>query len=208
MVGNTKVDLQENGNREMKSESRSKEVIPWRHVAECKICAHPQRDEIEQDFINWRSPASIAKQYGLRNRSSVYRHAHAKGLFAKRQRNVRAALEKIIERVRQVEVTAPAIVAAVQAYSKINAAGQWVDRSEHIDLNALFARMTQQELEAYAQNGTLPGCFTGVWLNRRPRDSAEKFSPSISIPRTSRISATGTPSRIRSTKCSSLTIWR
>ena len=133
-----------------------------RHAAECKICAHPQRDEIEQDFVSWRSPASIAKQYGLRNRSSVYRHAHALGLFAKRQRNVRAALEKILERAGEVEVTASAVVAAAQAYSKINASGQWVDRNEHIDVNALFERMTQQELEAYAQSGILPAWFTGA----------------------------------------------
>jgi hypothetical protein len=25
-----------------------------RHAAECKICAHPQKDEIERDFVNWR----------------------------------------------------------------------------------------------------------------------------------------------------------
>jgi len=79
-------------------------VNSGRHAAECKICAHPQRDEIERDFVNWRSPASITKQYGLRNRSTVYRHAHAVGLFPKRQRNVRAALENIIERAAEVEV--------------------------------------------------------------------------------------------------------
>jgi len=137
-------------------------INPGRHAAECKICAHPQREEIEGDFINWRSPTSIAKQYKLRNRASVYRHAHAFGLFPKRQRNVRAALEKIIERVGEVEVTAPAVVAAIQAYSKINASGQWVDRSEHVDLNALFEKMTAQELEVYAQNGALPAWFTGT----------------------------------------------
>jgi len=137
-------------------------ISPGRHAAECRICAHPQREEIEREFVNWRSPASIAKQYKLANRASVYRHAHAFGLFLKRQRNVRAALEKIIERVGEVDVTAPAVVAAVQACSKINAAGQWIDRSEHVDLNALFERMTAQELEAYAQNGTLPAWFTGT----------------------------------------------
>ena len=133
-----------------------------RHAAECKICAHSRKNDIELDFVNWKSPGAIAKQYGLRNRASVYRHAHAFDLFQKRQRNVRAALEKILERAGEVEVTASAVVAAAQAYSKINASGQWVDRSEHIDLNALFEKMTQQELEAYAQNGTLPGWFTGA----------------------------------------------
>jgi hypothetical protein len=146
----------------MPRNERSGSVNLGRHAAECKICAHGQRDEIEQDFIAWRSPASITKQYGLRNRSTVYRHAHAVGLFPKRQRNVRAALEKIIERAGEVDVTAPAVVAAVQAYAKINAAGQWVDRSEHVDLNALFEKMTAQELEAYAQNGTLPAWFTAT----------------------------------------------
>src|SRR6266478_3635163 len=133
-----------------------------RHAAVCKICTHTQREEIERAFINWESPAAITKQYGLRNRASVYRHAHALGLFPKRQRNVRAALEKIIERAGEVDVTAPAVVAAVQAYSKINVAGQWIDRSEHVDLNAIFEKMTAQELEAYAQNGTLPAWFTGT----------------------------------------------
>jgi len=130
-----------------------------RHTAECKICAHGQRQEIERDFINWLSPASIAKQYGLRNRSTVYRHAHAVGLFPKRERNVRAALEKIIERAGEVDVTASAVVAAVQAYSKINTAGQWVDRSETVNLNELFQRMTTEEMESYAKDGTLPSWF-------------------------------------------------
>ena len=54
------------------------------------------------------------------------------------------------------------MVAAVQAYSKINAAGQWVDRSEHVDMNALFEKMTAQELEGYAQDGSLPAWFRGT----------------------------------------------
>jgi hypothetical protein len=133
-----------------------------RHAAECKICGHAQREEIDRDFINWRSPAAIAKQYGIKNRASVYRHAHALGLFPKRQRNVRAALEKIIERAGEVEVNAGAVVSAVGAYARINAAGQWIERSEHMDLNQLFDRMSAAELDEYAREGTLPGWFTSV----------------------------------------------
>jgi hypothetical protein len=51
-------------------------------------------------------------------------------------------------------------VAAVQAYAKINAAGQWVDRSEHVNLNELFERMTVEELETYARDGALPAWFS------------------------------------------------
>jgi hypothetical protein len=101
----------------------------------------------------------------------VYRHAHAFGLFAKRQHNVRAALERIIEHAGDVEVTAASVVAAVQAYSKINAMGQWVDRSETVNLNELFDRMTREELEVYAQDGTLPGWFTDAQAGKEPDES-------------------------------------
>src|SRR5215813_2182867 len=135
---------------------------PKRHAAECKICAHTRCEEIEREFINWRSPAAIAKAFGLKNRASVYRHAHALDLFTKRQRNVRAALEKIIERASEVEVNAAAVVSAVSAYARINAAGQWVERSERIDLNQLFDRMSAVELDEYARSGKLPEWFTSI----------------------------------------------
>lgn len=83
----------------------------------------------------------------MADRASVCRHAHALGLFVKRQRNVRAALERIIEKASEVDVTASAVVSAIQAYSKINAAGQWIDQSEQVNLNDLFDRMSTRELE-------------------------------------------------------------
>lgn len=130
-----------------------------RHQRNCTVCAHVQRAEIESDFIAWRSPAVIAEEYGLADRTSVYRHAHALGLFAKRQRNIRAALDRIIEKAGEVDVTASAVVAAIQAYAKINVAGQWVDRTEQVSLNELFDKMSTEELETYAQDGTLPPWF-------------------------------------------------
>lgn len=133
-----------------------------RHKQNCSVCAHAQRVEIEAEFIAWRSPSTLAQQYGLPDRSSIYRHAHALDLFAKRQRNVRAALERIIEKAGEVEVTASAVVAAVQAYSKINSAGQWIDRSEQVNLNELFDRMSNDELQIYARDGKLPGWFTQI----------------------------------------------
>jgi hypothetical protein len=139
---------------------REQKPNPGRHKRNCSVCRHPKTEEIEADFISWRSPAAIAKEYRLADRTSIYRHAHAFGLFHKRQRNVRAALEKIIEKAGEVDVTAPAVVAAVQAYSKINAAGEWIDRNEHVNLNELFDRMSSQELESYARDGTLPRWFT------------------------------------------------
>jgi hypothetical protein len=54
------------------------------------------------------------------------------------------------------------VVSAVAAYAKINANGQWIERSEHISLNELFDRMTPQEMEIYAKEGTVP-----TWFDRK-----------------------------------------
>ena len=145
-----------------------------RHKRYCKICSHENREEIEQDFITWKSPIAIAKEYGLADRMNVYRHATALGLFEKRRRNIRAALERIIERAGDVEVTASAVVAAIQASAKINAQGQWIDRSEHINLNELFNRMTRDELEIYAKDAKLPDWFTQAVGVTQPHGQEEK----------------------------------
>jgi hypothetical protein len=138
----------------------AKSVNRARHKAQCTICAHADCAEIETGFVNWASPANLAEQYGLADRTTVYRHAHALGLFEKRKRNVRAALERIIEKSGEVEVTASAVVAAIQAYSKINAQGQWIERSEYVNLNELFERMSKDELERCARDSKLPDWFT------------------------------------------------
>lgn len=137
-----------------------KAVVRERHEQHCGICKHEERESIERDFIGWRSPITITEEYALSNRATVYRHAHALGLFAKRQRNIRAALERIIERSESVEINASAVVAAIVAYSKINSEGRFIERTERVDLNQLFEKMSKDELEAYAKDGALPPWFT------------------------------------------------
>lgn len=130
-----------------------------RHAVNCRICAHPRRQEIEEDFVAWRSPKQIAKDYGLADRSSVYRHAHALNLFPRRRRNVRAPLESLIERADDVKVNASAVIAAIQALSKINARGEWIEPDERLWLHDLFDRMKPEEYEAYAEDRILPKWF-------------------------------------------------
>jgi hypothetical protein len=149
-----------------------KPISTGRHSRNCTVCAHKCREDIEREFINWTGAKTIAKEFGLKDRTSVFRHAHAFGLFAKRQRNIRAALEKIIEHSGDVEVTSSAVVAAVQAYAKINSQGQWVDRNEHVNVNELFERMSEEEMEMYATEGTLPNWFK-VAVSATPHDSEE-----------------------------------
>ena len=150
---------------------KTKSVSLGRHKRNCSICHHPQREEIEEEFVAWSSPESLARQYALSDRASVYRHAHALGLFVQRRRNVRAALERIIEKAADVDVTSAAVVSAIQALSKINAAGQWIDPSERLTLHSLYQRMTREELEIYARDGKLPGWFTDVIAGTQAMDS-------------------------------------
>ena len=155
--------------------SCAKTVSLRRHRQSCTICAHPDREEIERDFIEWKSPVKIAIEYELADRGTIYRHARAFGLFANRDRNIRAALAKIIEKAGEVEVNGTTVVAAVQAYAKVNTQGQWVERSEHLNLNDLFERMSQEELEKYARDGQLPNWFTQV-VPATENDSQETVS--------------------------------
>ena len=143
----------------MRKKHEDKRPSRGRHETQCGVCKHTRRAEIETEWINWAPTSRLARRYGV-SRDALYRHAHALGLFAKRQRNVRAALERIIEGAGEVEVNAAAVVSAVRAYASINSLGQWVERSEQINLNQLFDRMTREELEAYASDGTLPAWFT------------------------------------------------
>ena len=142
-----------------KKDSHSSLPNLGRHQAGCKVCSHPRCDEIEKYFISWVSPEKITKQFKLGHRASVYRHAHALDLFSKRSRNLRAALEHIIEKAVEVPVNASAVVQAIIAYGKINSQGQLVDRQEVIDVNKLFDQMNPEELHAYARTGELPTWF-------------------------------------------------
>jgi hypothetical protein len=140
---------------------KAKGVNKGRHESSCRVCKHPRRGEIERQWLDWGNTTRIAKEFRL-SRDSIYRHAHALGLFAKRQRNVRKALEHLIEQAEMVKVNAQAVVSAVSAYVRINSAGQWVERTESVNLNQLFERMTRQELETYAREGVLPDWFTSA----------------------------------------------
>lgn len=142
-----------------KSVEPEKPVNPGRHEAQCSICTHPQKDEIEAQFIEWANTTQVAKDYSI-SRDSIYRHAKAKGLHAERRKNVRAALERIIEKAGDVEVNAAAVVSAVTTYARINAQGQLVERTESVNLNNLFDKMSAAELDSYAREGKLPIWFT------------------------------------------------
>ena len=121
--------------------------------------------------MNWGKPSRLATKYSV-SRDSIYRHAHALGLIDKRRRNVRAALERIIEKAEDVAVNAAAVVSAISALARINAKGEWVERTETVSVNGLFERMTADELDTYARDGKLPDWFEAS-TGATKRDSQE-----------------------------------
>ena len=98
------------------------------HTRRCNVCRHPHRKEIEQEFLRWRSPDRIAQDYKIPDHSSIYRHVHATGIFARRRKAVRAALEPIIECAEFVRVTASSLIKAIYAHTHINENGEWINR--------------------------------------------------------------------------------
>jgi hypothetical protein len=99
-----------------------------RHERKCAVCRHPERDAIEEAFLHWQSPTEIATEHDLTDFSAIYRHAHATGLFARRDNNLRFALGNFIERVNEIQVVTPdAIVRAIRAYTRITKTGEWVE---------------------------------------------------------------------------------
>jgi hypothetical protein len=103
-----------------------------RHCRRCSICKHPDRELIEEDFLHWVSPAEIAGQYHLPNRLSVYRHAHAFGLFARRQLNIRSVAEHMLEEGSSVSVTAGSVLKALRAFTQITDDGRWIEPPKRV----------------------------------------------------------------------------
>jgi len=101
---------------------------PVRHARRCAICHHPERDAIEEEFVHWFHADRIAEDYELPSRSGVYRHAYATGLYDLRRRNMRYALEHLIEEARlATPVTGDTVIRAVRAHARLTATGRWIE---------------------------------------------------------------------------------
>ncbi len=110
----------------------SHDVDLSRHSRRCIICKHPERDTIEEAFLQWRRTGDLRLEFKLPNRSSIYRHAHAFGLFDERARNMRSALDFIIEEAETVRPTADSIIRAIRAYSCLDENGRWAEHPRRV----------------------------------------------------------------------------
>jgi hypothetical protein len=120
------------------------------HQRHCKICSHPDRAEIEADFAEWAHPEDIVREYHV-SRASIYRHARAAGLYARRKYNLTFALGRLIERVDHIRPTADCIVRAIHAFARINNLGQWIEPPTHVIVSSGSVRR-----EAPAPRGRRP----------------------------------------------------
>src|SRR5579872_2956529 len=102
------------------------------HQRKCVICRHPERDTIEEMFVHWHSASRIHRRFMLPDRSTIYDHAHATGLFAKRRRNLRYALEHVIERADECDISSHGIVAAIKAYASLSTSGEWIEPARRV----------------------------------------------------------------------------
>jgi hypothetical protein len=59
-------------------------------------------------------------------------------------------------------------------YAKINAAGEWIERTETVSFNQLLDRMSTQELESCAQTEKLSDWFKGT-VGATESDSHERL---------------------------------
>jgi hypothetical protein len=105
---------------------------PARHARKCEICHHSDRDAIEGEFIDWHHPDTIVDDYELNSRAGLYRHAHAVGLFRRRRRNLRCALELVIQEAERTSPTADAIIRAVRAQSRVTSGGRWIEAPKYV----------------------------------------------------------------------------
>jgi hypothetical protein len=105
-----------------------------RHQRKCVICHHPDREAIEELFVEWHSPQDISEHFDIEDWSTIYRHARATGLYKQRGRNVRSAFERVIEYAGHgsVNINGIGIVRAVRAYVCLTDTGEWIEPATRV----------------------------------------------------------------------------
>jgi hypothetical protein len=99
-----------------------------------RLCRHPDREEIEQEFVNWRDVWYLAKDYKIGDYRCIYRHAAATGLIERRRANVRRVLDSILEKAPGT-VTADSVIRAIRAYSCLTNDNRWVEPTSRVEFS-------------------------------------------------------------------------
>jgi len=114
-----------------------------RHARKCAICHHPDRQDIEAEFLGWRAVWYIQQAFEIDDPRSIYCHARAFGLINRRRENLHAALDNIVEQSRDVVPSADAVLRAIRAYSCLDNYGRWIDPPSRVVFTASRAARTE-----------------------------------------------------------------
>jgi hypothetical protein len=112
-----------------------------RHARKCSICRHPERQQIDESFLHWRSPQTIMHCFGIKTETTIYHHAHAFNLFALRNRNLQSALCNIIEDIDTRDFTGREILDAVRALAHLTADGRWIHHTSKSEVMYSMQRL-------------------------------------------------------------------
>lgn len=102
-----------------------------RHRRKCQICCHPDREEMEKEYVEWSKLWGIARHYDVPERA-LRRHVEAIGLVSRRRANLVGALENVVERGAEAPITGSTIVRAVKAICCINGDNKWTEPAKKV----------------------------------------------------------------------------
>jgi hypothetical protein len=131
------------------SQSRRNPPDLAHHRIKCVICRHKKRGAIEEAFVHWQSPWYISLDFRISKRT-LYRHAHAIGLFARRRENLRFILEHLLERAQEAEVKADTIIRALRAYTCLTDDGRWHEPPSRVIFSSNARPLAAASLHARA----------------------------------------------------------
>ena len=95
-----------------------------RHQSQCTVCQSEYRANIEEEYLDWHSPDTIAYRYKTVSKYAIYRHVHAVDLISKRRKNLRMALERLVERGDTVQLSGSAVISAIKLLIQLDGAAQ------------------------------------------------------------------------------------
>ncbi|MFZ0410936.1 MAG: hypothetical protein WAL51_05440 [Candidatus Acidiferrales bacterium] len=116
--------------RATKQKHAHTQPLPSRHSRKCTVCRHPDRGAIESLFLLWRSPVKLAVAFGIADHSHIYRHAHATGLFARRQITKRPA-KPAMDQMILATATPERVIRAVRLYAQLGSAFPALDQTDY-----------------------------------------------------------------------------
>jgi hypothetical protein len=132
---------------------------PERHGRCCTICSSPFRQEIEEAYTRWETPASICRDFGIRSRNTLNLHVRANDLVAERDTKIKRCLATIIEKNLGKKLSGSALVQAIALFARIDSDGRSAERLESTSAPGRFDLWTRGELAEFVATGTRPARF-------------------------------------------------